>query len=136
PTVTLTPTATTTLSAAAICNQFTVVSAPDEGISVAYTGLIAFSWDNSPPDSTVVLSLVRLKDGYETLTEFPPEYQRNAYFELAYLPSWGEYRWTLSLFLEPYGELCPTSGTFFREPWWNAPIVNPLAPPFIFRQAG
>lgn len=133
PTITVTPSATTTLTAEEICGRFSIVSVPDEGVSLPYAGVIAFSWDNSPPDSIVVLSLVRVKDGSEFLTQFPPEYQRNAFFELAYLPTWGAYRWTLSLFLESYGELCPVSGTFFREAWWGQPIINPLAPPFIFR---
>lgn len=132
-TVTQTPTITPTLAAETICENFKLVSVPDDGVSIPYVGFIAFSWEGSPPDSVVVLSIVRTQDSSEILIQYPPEAQRNAYFEFYYLPTWGMYRWTLSLVIEPYGELCASSGSFFREAWWNQPIANPLAPPFIFR---
>lgn len=133
PTLTVSPTVTATLSAESICDNFTLVSAPEAGVSLPFAGFIAFSWDGSPPDSLLILSVKSTTTDSETLVQFPSAAQRNAYFELYYLPTWGTYRWTLSLFIEPYGELCPISGTFFREAWWEHPVSNPLAPPFIFR---
>jgi hypothetical protein len=118
-----------TLSAQALCQQFQVLAQPEQGASVAYGGVIGFAWQNAPSDSQLVLSLVD-SAGLETLFTLPPDLGFNAEIGLLNLPTWGDYRWRLSLFSEPYGELCPVEGAFFREPWWSRPIENPLNPPF------
>jgi hypothetical protein len=111
-----------------ICEQFTLISSPEEGVSLAYTGYVGFTWENAPPDSLVVIGFVRGEQ--ETLAQAPPESAVNTLFDLTSLPGWGTYQWTISLYMEPYGEICQHRGEFFREPWWFRPIENPFAPPF------
>jgi hypothetical protein len=131
PTFTLTPTPVPTLTrtAADICARFTVISQPTEGAALAYGGFLGFSWANAPPDALVVLTL-RGRDGEEITGAFRPDNNLNASFPLTSLPQVGRYTWRLTLYLEPYGEICPLEGTFIRETWWARPLENPFAPPF------
>lgn len=130
PTATLTVTPTQTLTADAICDRFALTGSPVEGVSVAYKGGIGFSWEDAPYDSAVIVSLVHVASGEEKLFQFAPEMGFSAIVEMEDLPAWGVYQWRVSLFIEPYGELCPHEGQIYREPWWLKPIENPLAPPF------
>lgn len=129
PTQTPTFTITPTLTAREVCQQFVLTVAPSEGVAVDYDGIIGFSWEGAPPDSIIALSMVD-HTGEETLVQFSPDFSINTLFDLTALPTWGTYDWTLSLVLPPYGELCPQTGSFLREPWWADPFDNPLAPPF------
>jgi hypothetical protein len=128
PTQTHTPEPTETLTADHICERFTLISSPEEGVSLSYAGYIGVTWENAPPDSVVVMAFLRGEE--ETLAQASPQSGVNTLFDLGSLPGWGSYHWTIGLFIEPYGEICQQKGEFFREPWWFRPIENPFAPPF------
>ncbi|MFP4323628.1 MAG: hypothetical protein ACLFTK_14340 [Anaerolineales bacterium] len=130
PTPTRTPSPTSTLSQVAVCAIFAVTGAPQPDISVAYNDVIGFSWENAPPDSRVILELVWEANPEPFIFDFSPERGFYSFLPLELLPGWGDYTWRLSLFLPPYGEICASAaeGAFFREPWWQRPLPNPLAP--------
>jgi len=131
PTVTLTVTPAPTLSAESICETFTITGAPRDELSIPYAGGGGFSWQGIPYDSLVLLTLKRADNGEEVIIPFAADEGFNALFSAKQLPAWGRYTWTLSVYLEAYGEICPHSGAFYREAWWTRPIENPLAPPFV-----
>jgi hypothetical protein len=131
PTPTVTPSPTQTLTPNEICKTFELVGRPREGVSTSYIGTIGFGWTGAPPDSLVVISLRHVDSDEEVLGQFSADAGINAAIDLEALPEWGNYNWTLSLFLEPYGELCPFTGSFYRQPWWQGAIPNPLDPPFV-----
>ncbi len=129
PNPTITPSPTATLSRGLICQRFSLTGAPEPDASLAYNDVLGFSWGGAPPDSRVLLQL----DGPQAdpvLLEFAPETGFFSFVPLSVLPYWGTYTWRISLLLAPYGELCTDTaqGTFFREPWWQRPLPNPLAP--------
>jgi hypothetical protein len=132
PSPTVEPSPTATIPAEVICETFEWISVPPDNASLTYVGFFSIAWQNSPPDSIILLAVEQVATGEELLFSFPQELNLNSYLEMPYLPDWGSYNWTASLYIDGYGALCPTSGTFFREPWWDNPIIDPLAPPFIF----
>lgn len=129
-TETFTPAPTATLSAETVCNNFELTGAPEDDLEITYIGFGGFTWEGAPAGTNVVVRFTHLPTEEAIALAYTPEDGFNAIFEMAMLPRWGSYEWELSVYAENFGEQCTRSGQFFREPWWEIPIDNPLNPPF------
>lgn len=133
PTITQTPQPSATFSAAALCEAWLLTSQPMPGISLPYGGFLSFLWaEGLPPDAQVILGFTHRSQAEEELLLAFPAGQLGTVLDITLLQRWGEFQWQAGIFLESYGEICPITGTFYREPWWAEPIPNPLSPPFAY----
>ncbi len=129
PTATLTPTPQPTLDPLTVCEDLEIISVPEDGVGVDYSGRVAFSWRGAPASVTVRVVVWQRASGEGILVEWPSEQALNMPIEMSYLPDAGIYDWTFSLYHPILGDLCKLDGWFERRTVAESSTPTPTITP-------
>ena len=127
PTATLTPTLPPALNPVTVCQDLEILSVPENGVRVDYSGRVAFSWRGAPASVTVRVVVWQRDSGEGVLVEWPSQQALNMPIEMSYLPDVGIYDWTFALYHPILGDLCPLEGWFERKTAAESSTPTPTA---------